>query len=160
MLSVNTMPPAHWPASVVFSSTYVFHSSVPPDHKSFILGKFTQSDRGPFNRSPVVIKPVKAKDHPAFGQHGLFASKKIPPKTLILYYTGEVGESLHLILTRVSQGSNGPFVSLILSRSTRMTGLNPTTIFHYTVLPMEASILALTLLELEMRHDLLTTTEE
>jgi len=40
--------------------------------------------------SLVVVRPVIASSHPAHGQRGLFASKKIPPHTHIIDYVGEV----------------------------------------------------------------------
>lgn len=36
------------------------------------------------------IKPVTDPGHPACGQHGLFAHKKIPPRSHIIDYIGEV----------------------------------------------------------------------
>ena len=41
-------------------------------------------------KSMVVIQRISDPSHPANGQHGLFATKKIPPRTLILDYIGEV----------------------------------------------------------------------
>lgn len=39
--------------------------------------------------SVVVIRRISSPEHPASGQLGLFAAKKIPPKTHIVDYIGE-----------------------------------------------------------------------
>jgi len=41
-------------------------------------------------KPPVVIRNITSPDHPAYNQRGLFASKKIPPRTFILPYYGEI----------------------------------------------------------------------
>lgn len=47
--------------------------------------------RGPKSTSPmVVIRNINDPLHPAKGQKGLFANKKIPPRSYILDYIGEV----------------------------------------------------------------------
>ncbi|CAG8778257.1 16739_t:CDS:2, partial [Acaulospora colombiana] len=38
----------------------------------------------------VHIEPITLHGHPANGQGGLFASRKIPPNTFMLFYIGEV----------------------------------------------------------------------
>ncbi|KAG5733061.1 hypothetical protein E4T56_gene3561 [Termitomyces sp. T112] len=41
-------------------------------------------------RPSVVIRKISSTVHPAFGQYGLFASRRIPPKTHIIDYIGEI----------------------------------------------------------------------
>lgn len=36
------------------------------------------------------IRQIQERTHPAFGQLGLFAARKIPPNTMLLWYLGEV----------------------------------------------------------------------
>lgn len=38
----------------------------------------------------MLVRRISEENHPAYGQYGLFAAKKIPPKTHILDYVGEV----------------------------------------------------------------------
>ena len=49
----------------------------------------TQHPR-PHAKPPVAIQSITDQSHPARGQFGLFAAKKIPPRTFILDYIGEV----------------------------------------------------------------------
>jgi SET domain-containing protein len=68
-----------------------FHSSVSTDALSFLKG----GSENPFKLPPTpqslgVIRPIKDPSHPANGQHGLFAARKIPLRTLIVEYIGEV----------------------------------------------------------------------
>lgn len=65
-----------------------YHKSVNSQVRSYIEG--TQQRINQKARSLVVIRPISITSHPACGQHGLFAAKKIPPKTHILDYVGEV----------------------------------------------------------------------
>lgn len=61
-------------------------------------------------RPPVIIMRIKDENHPAKGQYGLFASKKISPRSLIINYIGEVhcddrpGSDYDLSLLRLQDG--------------------------------------------------------
>lgn len=87
--------PARWPDNVRYISEPQYHSSVPAHIRDFIR---TGSGPGPSRthvpphplKSLVAIQLITEPSHPACGQYGLFASKKIPPRTLILDYIGEV----------------------------------------------------------------------
>ncbi|KAJ3783793.1 hypothetical protein GGU10DRAFT_359827 [Lentinula aff. detonsa] len=85
----DVVEPSHWPKNLRYIQFYTYHSSVSLETKNF-LGrgpKFT--DR----RSPsrfVAIRHITDPLHPAYNQYGLFASKKIPAKTHILDYFGEI----------------------------------------------------------------------
>lgn len=84
--------PQRWPANVQYIDALTYHSSVPAVLRSDINPSSRKIGRsgGVSPRPPVVIRPIVEASHPAFGQFGLFATKKIPPRTHILDYIGEV----------------------------------------------------------------------
>ncbi|KAH9890973.1 SET domain protein [Cubamyces lactineus] len=94
--NVSTRLPAHWPDNVRYINELIYHSSVPKHIRDFLLSggppsvsqSVSASNRP--QKSTVVIQRISDPSHPANGQHGLFATKKIPPRTLILDYIGEV----------------------------------------------------------------------
>ncbi|KZT74883.1 hypothetical protein DAEQUDRAFT_720067 [Daedalea quercina L-15889] len=65
--------PPHWPADILYITEQQYHSSVPAEY-----------------RLQLVIRPITESSHPAHGQFGLFAVKRIPPRTHIVDYIGEV----------------------------------------------------------------------
>lgn len=84
--------PQRWPSNLQYLDALNYHSSVPADIRSHInpsLQKTRKTGNHP-SRPPVVIRPILEPSHPANGQCGLFATRKIPPRTLILDYLGEV----------------------------------------------------------------------
>ncbi|TRM60149.1 hypothetical protein BD626DRAFT_505659 [Schizophyllum amplum] len=85
-------PPSNWPASLRYTEAYVYHSSVDTAARGFIRGTTTTSSSHAEepSRHWVAIRRISEAGHPAAGQYGLFATKKIPAKTRILYYIGEV----------------------------------------------------------------------
>ncbi|KAL1738668.1 hypothetical protein HDZ31DRAFT_50636 [Schizophyllum fasciatum] len=83
--------PSNWPAGLRYTETYAYHSSVDADARAFIRGDATTSSHADdASQHSVAIKRISEAGHPAAGQLGLFATKKIPPKTRIVYYIGEV----------------------------------------------------------------------
>jgi len=80
--------PKGWPADVVHISASIYHSSVPKE----IISQLRRSKRseGVVPCPLVRIRRIDEAGHPAKGQSGLFATKKIPPNTFILFYLGEV----------------------------------------------------------------------
>lgn len=80
--------PSSWPTNVQYSDSLCYHSSVTPEILSLIQGSPQRADKN--TRSSVLIRCISDKSHPACGQYGLFAAKKIHPKTHILDYMGEV----------------------------------------------------------------------
>jgi SET domain-containing protein len=86
-----TRPPKSWPTHVQYSTAPYFHSSVSGDALSFLKGDRSKGVSLP-SASPSLgqIRAIVDPSHPAHGQHGLFATKKIPPQTLIVEYIGEV----------------------------------------------------------------------
>ncbi|EKM60836.1 uncharacterized protein PHACADRAFT_155952 [Phanerochaete carnosa HHB-10118-sp] len=84
--------PARWPQEVQYARSQRFHASVPRDIRAYLCPK-TRIDGGAGSITeslPVVIKPIAVDGHPAKGQHGLFAARKIPPRSHIIDYVGEV----------------------------------------------------------------------
>ncbi|OBZ79037.1 DnaJ 1, mitochondrial [Grifola frondosa] len=81
--------PAHWPADVHYISDPSYHSSVPPGVRSYISGTSPGTNLQ-LIRAPIAVRAILEPSHPAKGQYGLFATKKISPRTHILDYTGEV----------------------------------------------------------------------
>ncbi|KAK7694332.1 hypothetical protein QCA50_001515 [Cerrena zonata] len=83
--------PSHWPQGLRYLTEPCYHPSVPVSLQTVLRPSSNRSSISA-NRSPslVAIRPIKDSSHPAFGQCGLFAAKKIPPKTHILDYLGEV----------------------------------------------------------------------
>jgi hypothetical protein len=78
------MQPAKWPANVEYLTSYTFHSSVSQDARNFI-----STDKS-YTKAPVMIKAITGPPtHPALGQFGLFAAKKIAAKTQIIDYIGK-----------------------------------------------------------------------
>ncbi|KII93377.1 hypothetical protein PLICRDRAFT_101607 [Plicaturopsis crispa FD-325 SS-3] len=84
--------PSHWPKDIEYIKSSRFHASVSPEVRAHILGQVNggQRDVDTGVRSLAVIRPIPPSAHPAAGQYGLFAAKKIPPRTRILDYIGEV----------------------------------------------------------------------
>lgn len=87
--------PSHWPSGLVFLEALSYHPSVPQDIRAHIRGSHLKissvAAASAANARPLVaIRPISETSHPAHGQSGLFATKKIPPRTLIIHYLGEV----------------------------------------------------------------------
>ncbi|KAI8995390.1 SET domain protein [Trametes punicea] len=92
--------PAHWPDNVRYITEPQYDHSVPKHILDFLrpspdsMGPHPTPDHGPARPHPsksiVVIQRISDPSHPARSQYGLFAMKKIPPRTLILDYVGEV----------------------------------------------------------------------
>ncbi len=91
--------PARWPREVVFLTALRYSPSVP--HNVLALLQGTTSTRSSATATagsranvssptPIAIRLIESPSHPAHGQMGLFANKKIPPHTHIIDYLGEV----------------------------------------------------------------------
>lgn len=104
--------PSSWPnvPPIQYLDFSCYHSSVTPHIRSYIQGdSHRTSDRK--HRSLVLIRLISDASHPAVGQYGLFAAKKIPPKTHIIDYVGEVhcdnrASDYDLSLYRSQDGTN------------------------------------------------------
>ncbi|KAI0067748.1 hypothetical protein BV25DRAFT_1819171 [Artomyces pyxidatus] len=80
--------PKGWPNDIQYLDWPRVHSSVLPSALSFIHGdaQLRDAQLRTSGRPSLLSSP----SHPAYGQHGLFASMKIPSRTHILDYIGEV----------------------------------------------------------------------
>lgn len=67
-----------------------YHASVPKHIRDIVSPSAQTRTQIPAQKPPVAIQVISDPSHPAHGQYGLFATKKIPPRTLILDYVGEV----------------------------------------------------------------------
>ncbi|KAI0322299.1 hypothetical protein OF83DRAFT_1080362 [Amylostereum chailletii] len=90
--SRNPTPPKGWPTDIRFLHELCYHPSIPPHVAAFLHGKDgTFYVPRPEPRAVVcTIKQISAPSHPASGQNGLFASRKISARTYILDYIGQV----------------------------------------------------------------------
>lgn len=84
--------PSRWPPHLTYLSQPRYHSSVPKDVRAIICPSPKERAQPPphVQRPPAAVQLISNPSHPAHGQSGLFATKKIPPRTLILDYVGEV----------------------------------------------------------------------
>jgi len=91
--------PARWPSDVTFLTALQYSPSVPPDVLALLRGitstrssaTATVGSRAYVSSpTPVAIRLIEDPSHPAHGQMGLFANKKIPPHMHIVDYLGEV----------------------------------------------------------------------
>ncbi|KAJ8084324.1 hypothetical protein PM082_003093 [Marasmius tenuissimus] len=93
--SGTAITPSHWPKELKYIQHCCFHSSVPAEARQFIHGTGSVATKNANTKKStqngvVAIRRIANDAHPANGQHGLFAMKKIPPKTHILDYIGEL----------------------------------------------------------------------
>ena len=93
--------PKNWPLGVEYIRSQQYGSGIPANIVSFLKG--TTIDSKMAGASPVrisspsaepsritLIRLIDSPSHPAHGQHGLFAIRRIQPHTHILDYMGEV----------------------------------------------------------------------
>lgn len=119
----------YWPADVVYLQRQLYHPSVPSEVLSYLNGKtFPRSGELSVVASQcsssrnvpnyVVVRTINDTTHPAFGQYGLYAYRKIPPFVKILDYLGEVhaderpASDYDLSLYRLQDGTVNIGVSL------------------------------------------------
>lgn len=93
--SASSQRPSHWPPDVQYLSMQRYHVSVPKEIRSRLLTPQASANPGlsvssQRSKPSVIIREVVQESHPACGQRGLFATKRIPPRTHILDYLGEV----------------------------------------------------------------------
>lgn len=86
--------PPHWPQHLRYLRSPSYHESVPADIRRHLgcptpNARVTRSSQS-HKATPVAIRRILGPKHPAVGQFGLFSSKKIPPRSHILDYIGEV----------------------------------------------------------------------
>ncbi|KAJ7655163.1 SET domain protein [Mycena polygramma] len=90
------MPPKlkSWPPDIRYISTCSYHSSVSQSTRVLLTRGDAASEAAPTgttnNGNLVVIRRISEPSHPAFGQVGLYAARKIQAKTRIVDYIGEI----------------------------------------------------------------------
>ena len=67
-----------------------YSASIPSNILAIIRGAQKPTSAASAYSPPVTIRHIDDKSHPANGQMGLFASKKIQPNSHIIDYMGEV----------------------------------------------------------------------
>ncbi len=83
--------PPRWPSGIQYTCSMNYHSSVSaPIRLQLCPNPNPRPANAPVHTTPVVIRPITVPSHPASGQYGLFASKKILPRSFIIDYVGEV----------------------------------------------------------------------
>lgn len=80
--------PRHWPAVLQYIDAYHFHVSATPTVRQFVQGTPSGKAGNHTPRALVAIRLVADTAHPACGQYGLFAARKIRPRSHILDYIG------------------------------------------------------------------------
>ena len=99
--NTNIKQPKNWPKEIEFLTTNKLHpslqgqplpnlSSLPPP---ILLSIHKQQSPLPPISPHVSIRKITDESHPAYGESGLFASKSLPPKSLLLTYTGLLSPS-------------------------------------------------------------------
>ena len=80
-------PPPRWPPGLIYVRSMLY-TSIPPTVLQHIKGASSNDQKTLL--APVSIRRIEDTEHPALGQMGLFAVKKIAPHTHIIDYLGEV----------------------------------------------------------------------
>ncbi|KAJ8596468.1 hypothetical protein M405DRAFT_928758 [Rhizopogon salebrosus TDB-379] len=94
-MSPTSRQPPSWPSHVQYINTPRYHTSVPGPMRTFLIDGTNSAPQKssisfPSTRSPVRIRRISEPSHPARGQNGLFAVRKIPSRSHIIDYIGEV----------------------------------------------------------------------
>ncbi|KAG2155449.1 SET domain protein [Suillus clintonianus] len=116
MPSSSLRQPPSWPSNVQYINAPRYHPSVPGPVRSFLIcGTNPAPQKTPISfpsTSLVRIRQITEPSHPARGQNGIFAVRKIPPRSHIIDYIGEVhcqdraGSDYDLSLFRSQDGDN------------------------------------------------------
>jgi hypothetical protein len=87
------LKPAHWPQHLQYLNSSVYHPSVTPLALQHIQGPpISTKNVGSSTslRHKIVIRAISNPSNPTNGQFGLFAAQRLPPKTHIVDYIGEI----------------------------------------------------------------------
>lgn len=80
---------SNWPGTLRYSTKPVYHASVNQEARAFLQSGAVGSRPTESTPCKVIIRKIVDPAHPAHGQCGLFAGKKIPPNTFIVDYIGK-----------------------------------------------------------------------
>ncbi|KAL5535225.1 hypothetical protein ACEPAF_3319 [Sanghuangporus sanghuang] len=84
----SSYAPSRWPSDVGYLRTMSYPPSLPLDVVRYIKGNRPAVPSS--TKHHIAIRRIDTSAHPAHGQMGLFATKKIPPRTHIVDYFGEL----------------------------------------------------------------------
>lgn len=82
----DAAPPQHWPSNVTYLTRARVEAGFPSDLRTLVV--LPAAAYPP--PSCTKIKKIEDVKHPAYGQFGLVATKKIPPRTMLLPYLGVI----------------------------------------------------------------------
>ena len=83
--------PSQWPTNLQFITSPRYHPSVPVSTRLFLTNRTGHRPASNVTVNPLVrIRYISDPSHPARGQYGLFAVRKIHPRAHIIDYIGEV----------------------------------------------------------------------
>jgi hypothetical protein len=88
VLDHDAPPPPHWPHQIVYLTRSRLSPAFPASHRPFV--ELVTAPRPTLPAALVKIRPITEQGHPANGQNGLFASKKIKERSLIVPYLGVI----------------------------------------------------------------------
>lgn len=81
---------SNWPGTLRYSNRPIYHASVDKEVRHFLQSGPTRAEETDNTPCKVFIRKIADSAHPAHGQCGLFAGKRIPPSTFILDYIGKM----------------------------------------------------------------------
>jgi hypothetical protein len=91
--------PANWPTDIQYIEVPRYALNFPEGVSALLRRSSTGKSPNSAAASPpksglrptrTVIRRIESPSHPAFGQRGLFAAKRIPSNTFIIQYVGEL----------------------------------------------------------------------
>lgn len=86
-----TTTPKNWPPDVHFLTRSIYPLNIPTPVLAELRGSRVKAPPQPVPPCHLVrIQVILDPSHPAHEQRGLFAAKKIPSNSLILFYLGEI----------------------------------------------------------------------
>ena len=97
--------PKHWPAELKYLREPVYHTSVNPEVMGFLRQYGSDTGRSSTRNDDVIsrsshsictIRQISDVSHPACGQSGLFYTRKLPSRSFVLDYLGEVHTNARL----------------------------------------------------------------
>jgi SET domain-containing protein len=125
----DAAPPPHWPEKVVYLTKPRLSSTFPAQFIPLLYDpsapqtKFTP--RPTPHPNHVTIKPISMSGHPANGQNGLFAKRKIQPGELIIPYLGVIHHTLIPLEPSAEQEEHESDYDLSLLRLSHADPRNP-----------------------------------
>lgn len=93
MSSRSLQKPTGWPADVEYLRSQKYSKKLPKEVQAALTVQPNDAETIKDSAGPcthVRIRSIENVNHPAKGQSGLFASRQLPPDTLILCYLGYV----------------------------------------------------------------------